>query len=99
MSALTNNKGFREYPILSAQWNEPPYLKGWRLDFSLVYSNNIFEIDANITHLNKALGELMGICKSVSVLAQSVLDKFPEIEPRQQFTASIIEAWPAIPGN
>ena len=45
-----------EIPLTSAMWNEPPYLRGWRLGFSLVYSNKIFENDAKNTRLNNALG-------------------------------------------
>jgi len=40
---------------LAGVWNEPPYLNGWRLGFSLVYSSKIFEIDEKYTRLNKAL--------------------------------------------
>ncbi len=34
-------------------WSELRYLKGCRLGFSLVYSNNTFENDAKYARLNK----------------------------------------------
>ena len=61
IAALFLTSAFAEFacllprPTLTAMWNKPPYLKGWRLCFSLVYSNKIFESDAKSTRLNKAL--------------------------------------------
>ncbi len=51
VSPLPSSWGF----LMSLKWNEPLYLKGRRLGFSLVYSNKIFESDAKFTHLNKTL--------------------------------------------
>lgn len=55
MSAIVNNSLTGTMLNLTIMWNELPYLKGWRLGFSLVYSNNKFENDAKSTRLNKAL--------------------------------------------
>ena len=40
---------------MAGLWDESPHLEGWRLGFSLVYSNKIFKSDVKYMRLNKAL--------------------------------------------